>query len=59
MSAKDRAAAGRRRANRRAITLEQAADRIPGAVQGIIVGFTLALIVISPGEDRAFIYFQF
>ena len=43
----------------RAITLEQAAERVPGAIRGIVLGLMLALIALSPGEDRAFIYFQF
>jgi alginate O-acetyltransferase complex protein AlgI len=43
----------------RDITLEQAAGRIPSAVQGTILGIMLALVAMSPGEDRAFIYFQF
>lgn len=40
-------------------TLEQAAEHIPAAARGIMLGLMLVLIGISPGEDRAFIYFQF
>lgn len=40
-------------------TLEDAAARIPVAIRGGILGVLLALIALSPGEDRAFIYFQF
>ena len=40
-------------------TLEDAVARIPTAVRGGILGILLALIALSPGEDRAFIYFQF
>lgn len=40
-------------------TLEQAAEHMPPTVRGLILGLMLILIAVSPGEDRAFIYFQF
>ena len=40
-------------------SLEQAAEHIPAIARGIILGLMLVLIAVSPGEDRAFIYFQF
>ena len=40
-------------------TLEDAASRIPASIRGIVLGIMLTLIALSPGEDRAFIYFQF
>lgn len=43
----------------RNITLEDAAARLPGVARGCLLGLMLALIALSPGEDRAFIYFQF
>ncbi len=43
----------------RNITLEQAAEHIPSTARGMILGLMLVLIAVSPGEDRAFIYFQF
>ena len=33
--------------------------RLPTAVLGIVLGLMLALIVLSPGDNHAFIYFQF
>ncbi|HEY7871993.1 MAG TPA: hypothetical protein VIC31_04675, partial [Rudaea sp.] len=33
--------------------------RLPVPVLGIVLGLMLALIVLSPGDNHAFIYFQF
>lgn len=43
----------------RNITLEAAARKVPAIIKILLVGIMLAAIVMSPGEDRAFIYFQF
>lgn len=43
----------------RATSLEEAVARVPVVVRGVALGLMLTLIALSPGEDRAFIYFQF
>lgn len=43
----------------RETTLEEFVDRIPAPVLVLVNGVMLACIVMSAGEDRAFIYFQF
>jgi D-alanyl-lipoteichoic acid acyltransferase DltB (MBOAT superfamily) len=43
----------------RDITLEHAAARTPWPVRALIIGFFIIAILGFPGEDRAFIYFQF
>ena len=40
-------------------TLEEMAQKIPAALKVIVIALMLVAIVMSPGEDRAFIYFQF
>lgn len=40
-------------------TLEDAAKRLPDFVKILIIAVMVLGIMISPGEDRAFIYFQF
>jgi D-alanyl-lipoteichoic acid acyltransferase DltB (MBOAT superfamily) len=40
-------------------TLEEMVRGIPTLARGGVLGALLLLIAISPGEDRAFIYFQF
>ncbi len=40
-------------------TLEQAAAKIPWWLRSILLALMIVAIVMSPGEDRAFIYFQF
>ena len=40
-------------------SLEQAAERTPWWLRAGILAAMLAAIVLSPGEDRAFLYFQF
>ncbi|MEP6483392.1 MAG: MBOAT family protein [Rudaea sp.] len=39
--------------------LTQDIQRVPRALLGIVLGILLALIVMSPGDNHAFIYFQF
>lgn len=40
-------------------TLEAAADKCPWWMRSLLLAIMLLLITIMPGEDRAFIYFQF
>ena len=40
-------------------SLEAAASRLPWPVRSLILAVLIVLIFLSPGEDRAFIYFQF
>jgi D-alanyl-lipoteichoic acid acyltransferase DltB (MBOAT superfamily) len=40
-------------------TLEHAAARTPWPVRALLIAFFIAAILGLPGEDRAFIYFQF
>tara|TARA_B100001540_G_scaffold314426_1_gene339339 strand:+ start:5810 stop:7231 length:1422 start_codon:yes stop_codon:yes gene_type:complete len=40
-------------------TLEDAAAKVPDLLKAMVLGIMLTLIIMSPGEDRAFIYFQF
>ncbi len=40
-------------------TLEAVAQRTPGWVKSLLLALMLFCVAISPGEDRAFIYFQF
>ncbi len=40
-------------------TLEAAWSRLPSPVAAAILGAALAALVLSPAEDRAFLYFQF
>ena len=40
-------------------SLEAAAARIPWGLRAVIVSFLIIALVLAPGEDRAFIYFQF
>jgi hypothetical protein len=35
------------------------AQRVPRPLLGIALGILLALIILSPGDNHAFIYFQF
>ena len=39
--------------------LRELASRAPAPVLGLVLGCLLALIVLSPGDNHAFIYFQF
>ncbi|MCA1779147.1 MAG: MBOAT family protein [Xanthomonadaceae bacterium] len=39
--------------------LSELYPRIPYMLRGLIVGVLLAAVLLSPGDDRAFIYFQF
>ncbi len=43
----------------RDMTLEEAAARVPPWVKGVLLGIAIVAVMMSPGEDRAFIYFQF
>ena len=43
----------------RGITLEEGTRRVPPFVRVIVLTLMAAAIAMSPGEDRAFIYFQF
>jgi hypothetical protein len=43
----------------RNMTLEDAARRIPWWGLAVILALMACAIVMSPGDDRAFIYFQF
>jgi alginate O-acetyltransferase complex protein AlgI len=43
----------------RETTLEHAAGRLPRWVLAFCLSFMLLALVLAPGEDRAFIYFQF
>jgi alginate O-acetyltransferase complex protein AlgI len=40
-------------------TLEAVTARVPWVVRSLVLAAMLVLIVVTPGEDRAFIYFQF
>ena len=40
-------------------SLEEAASRAPWPLRSLILATMIVLIFLSPGEDRAFIYFQF
>lgn len=40
-------------------TLEEAVDRLPSFVWAVVNAAMLSAIIMMPGEDRAFIYFQF
>lgn len=40
-------------------TVEEAASKCPRAMRIAVLGLMLFAIALSPGEDRAFIYFQF
>lgn len=40
-------------------SLEQLVARVPWWCRGAALGLLLTIIIITPGEDRAFIYFQF
>lgn len=40
-------------------SLEEAAKKIPVAVKSSIIALMVVAVAMSPGEDRAFIYFQF
>lgn len=40
-------------------TIEQVAGKCPRGARMLIIGLMLLAIFLSPGEDRAFIYFQF
>lgn len=40
-------------------TLEEVADRTPSWILSLIIGLMIVAIATAPGEDRAFIYFQF
>jgi hypothetical protein len=39
--------------------LRQIAQRLPAPLLGLALAILLALIVLSPGDNHAFIYFQF
>jgi alginate O-acetyltransferase complex protein AlgI len=39
--------------------LKQLTGRIPAPLLGLLLGVLLAMIVLSPGDNHAFIYFQF
>ncbi|NNF07463.1 MAG: MBOAT family protein [Candidatus Eisenbacteria bacterium] len=43
----------------RSISVEAAAERLPGWAHGIVWAAMLILIILSQGSDNAFIYFQF
>ena len=43
----------------RETTLEQAAAKCPWWLRSILLALMIVAIMMSPGEDRAFIYFQF
>jgi len=40
-------------------SLEAVASRIPWGLRALIISFMIISLVLAPGEDRAFIYFQF
>jgi len=40
-------------------TLPELLGRLPAPLLGVLLGLLAALIVLSPGESHAFIYFQF
>ena len=40
-------------------TLEDMARKVPVILKAVVIAVMVAAIVMSPGEDRAFIYFQF
>ena len=40
-------------------TIESAAERLSPLLRGSLLGLMLVAVAMSPGEDRAFIYFQF
>ena len=40
-------------------SLEAVFSRIPWGIRSIIISFLLIALALAPGEDRAFIYFQF
>ena len=39
--------------------VQQVIQRVPAPILGIVLGIALAMIVLSPGDNHAFIYFQF
>ena len=39
--------------------LKEVCTRVPAPLLGVVLGILLALIVLSPGDNHAFIYFQF
>jgi hypothetical protein len=39
--------------------LKELGSRMPAPLLGVVLGILLALIVLSPGDNHAFIYFQF
>lgn len=43
----------------RKTTLEGLATKLPAILKVLIIAFMVVTIIMSPGEDRAFIYFQF
>jgi hypothetical protein len=40
-------------------TLEQVAAKMPAWLWGILLAGMLTSILLMPGDDRAFVYFQF
>ena len=40
-------------------TIESAAERLSPLLRSALLGLMLVAVAMSPGEDRAFIYFQF
>jgi D-alanyl-lipoteichoic acid acyltransferase DltB (MBOAT superfamily) len=43
----------------RNMTLEEGVRRVPPLLRVVVLSLMLAAVAMSPGEDRAFIYFQF
>ena len=43
----------------REISLREVATRTSWPVRGLVLGLMLAAVILAPGDDRAFIYFQF
>src|SRR5699024_9952419 len=43
----------------RRVEIERVHARLPWPVRGMMVGLLLAAVLMSPGDSRAFIYFQF
>jgi hypothetical protein len=43
----------------RRVEIEAVYERLVWPARGILIGLLLAAVLLSPGENRAFIYFQF